>query len=80
MSTRPAATLGAACRSILEQLRLVCLTHHARSQSATVAACAMGCAWACYDLNITNPAVPVLFVVLDTIFRYSVPNTSSGSE
>jgi hypothetical protein len=32
------------------------------------------------DLNITMPVVPVLFVVADTIFRYSVPNTSSGSE
>ena len=30
-------------------------------------------------LNITTPVVPVLFVVLDTIFRYSVPNTSSGN-
>jgi hypothetical protein len=31
-------------------------------------------------LNITTPVVPVLFVVAETIFRNSVPNTSSGSE
>ncbi len=31
-------------------------------------------------LNITTPLVPVLFVVALTIFRYSVPNTSSGRE
>ena len=30
--------------------------------------------------SITTPAVPVLFVVAETIFRNSVPNTSSGSE
>ena len=35
---------------------------------------------ACQLLNITTPVVPVLFVVALTIFRYSVPNTSSGSE
>lgn len=31
-------------------------------------------------LNITTPVVPVLFVVDETIFRNSAPNTSSGSE
>ena len=29
-------------------------------------------------LNITTPTVPVEFVVADTIFKNSVPNTSSG--
>jgi hypothetical protein len=29
-------------------------------------------------LNMTNPVVPVLFVVAETIFKNSVPKTSSG--